>query len=141
MSYLTSLGEFADETGDYEDYEWIIFFLSTLINVIVMLNALIALTGETFGEIFANQVPSGYREKVYQIVILQNQLKWVFYDTLDPNARLFVAQKSIAGVQNKVGPSVTEQITGLKHELREAKFAIEDFIDEKLQKMAEVIQK
>lgn len=108
MSYLTSLGEFADETGDYEDYEWIIFFLSTLINVIVMLNALIALTGETFGEIFANQVPSGYREKVYQIVILQNQLKWVFYDTLDPNARLFVAQKSIGGVQNKVGPSVTE---------------------------------
>ena len=141
MSYLTSLGEFADETGDYEDYEWLIFFLSTIINVIVMLNALIALTGETFSEIYANQVSSGYREKVYQIVILQNQLKWIFNDGLDPNARLFVAQKTIAGVNNKVGPSVTEQVQSLKTELRETKVAIEDFIDDKLQKMAEVIQK
>ena len=56
LAYMTSIGEFdpIDKGMGFEDLDWIVFFLSTLINVIVLLNALIALTGETFAEIFAN---------------------------------------------------------------------------------------
>lgn len=64
MSYLTSIGEFDDVFGEYRDAEWIFFLLSTIINVIVLLNALIAITGETFGAIWETQVGQGYREKV-----------------------------------------------------------------------------
>jgi len=72
-----------------------------------MLNALIALTGETFTEIFAAQVPSGYKEKVYQIVIMQNSLGFLFKHKPDANERLFVAERTISSLSERVGPSTT----------------------------------
>ena len=45
---MASIGEFDDELMGYDDVDFIIFSLSTIINVIVLLNALIAITGKTF---------------------------------------------------------------------------------------------
>jgi len=50
---MISIGEFDAVPGPMNELEWIIFFSSTIINVIVLLNALIAITGETFGDIWA----------------------------------------------------------------------------------------
>lgn len=61
MSYASSLGEFNEVFfDDYNDLEWLIFFMSTIINVIVLLNSLIAITGDTFTTIFEEKVPKGY---------------------------------------------------------------------------------
>ena len=48
MSYKTSIAEFSEVFDLYKDFEWLFFVGSTLLNVIVLLNALIAITGETF---------------------------------------------------------------------------------------------
>ena len=70
MSYLTSIGEFDEVFWKYDDPEWMLFFLSTIVNVIVLLNSLIALTGETFTIIYESQVPKSYQEKVLQMSVL-----------------------------------------------------------------------
>jgi len=84
-SYLTSIGEFSEVFGDYDDLEWCIFLFSTLINVIVLLNALIAITGETFGDIWGSKVGQSYKEKVLQMKILQRTYSWLFKKSEDPN--------------------------------------------------------
>ena len=92
MSYLTSIGEFDEVFWKYDLPEWLIFFLSTIVNVIVLLNSLIALTGETFTIIYESQVPKGYQEKVLQMSVLQDGFRFFFWDDFDPNERLFVAR-------------------------------------------------
>ena len=67
MSYLTSIGEFDDIFAAYNDLEWLVFLMSTVINVIVLLNSLIAITGETFTLIWDSKIPKSYQEKVLQM--------------------------------------------------------------------------
>jgi len=67
MSYLTSIGEFDDIFDAYNDLEWLVFLMSTVINVIVLLNSLIAITGETFTLIWDSKIPKSYQEKVLQM--------------------------------------------------------------------------
>ena len=49
---MTAIGEFDEVVGDYTELQWLIFFFSTIINVIVLLNAVIAIAGDTFGKIY-----------------------------------------------------------------------------------------
>ena len=61
---MTSIAEFGDVFELYEGVEWLFFLASTLLNVIVLLNALIAITGETFSKIYATREQEKYRMKV-----------------------------------------------------------------------------
>ena len=67
---MASIGEFDETLMELNDTEIIVFYLSTIINVIVLLNALIALTGKTFDYIYESTEAKGYREKVIQMSLL-----------------------------------------------------------------------
>ena len=63
-SFLT--GALAIENGnlmDYRNIDWIVFVLCVLFNIIVMLNTLIAIVGQTFSEMRDAIVAEGYKER------------------------------------------------------------------------------
>ena len=73
-SYLVTLGDFSDELEFYGEYEWIVFFLATVFNLIIMLNLLISIIGETYGTISANRLQTSYREKAVIVNSRNNSL-------------------------------------------------------------------
>ncbi|CAG9325632.1 unnamed protein product [Blepharisma stoltei] len=52
ISYRFDVGDF--DTADMNSMQWICFFLVSMINMIVMLNLLIAIMGDTFGKVQEN---------------------------------------------------------------------------------------
>ena len=74
-SFLT--GALAIENGnlmEYRNIDWIVFILCVLFNIIVMLNTLIAIVGQTFSDMRDAIVAEGYKEKAVQIGIMQDSL-------------------------------------------------------------------
>jgi len=69
-SYLVSLGDW--ETDDLENngifLVWIIFFLNTLFNMVVMLNLLIAIISDVFSLVNSNAESAAYQEKARMIL-------------------------------------------------------------------------
>ena len=68
-SYFVSLGEFSyDNFGDGSKYEkwfiWGIFLMETFLGCVVFMNMLIAIMGETFGEVQAGAVENGLQEQL-----------------------------------------------------------------------------
>jgi hypothetical protein len=70
--YRLVLGDF--QLDDFENFvgaelvlAWIIFFLASLFVVIVILNLLIAIMGDTFGRVLENITNLNTREKVMMI--------------------------------------------------------------------------
>ena len=142
MSYMTAIGEFDDVFGDYNEFEWLIFFSSTMINVIVLLNALIAITGETFGTIWEAKLAQGYREKVLQMDSLQMTFSIFFHLPDDSNKRLFIAQKMISkdNATSTERKSANSEIKSLSSKVDGLKDEIMDNIDKKLQQLHDSIR-
>lgn len=63
-SYLVALGEFPERLGSYREGDWLVFFLCSIFNIILLLNLLIAIISETFAAFNENSEQKGYREKV-----------------------------------------------------------------------------
>jgi uncharacterized membrane protein len=66
--YRMSMGDFNTASFDSEDmiggwYAWILFILCTVLNMIIMLNLLVAIIGESFAKINAQSVEASYKEK------------------------------------------------------------------------------
>jgi hypothetical protein len=80
---MVSLGDFM-VMGDFDDssngtLSWIVFLLATMLNLIIMLNLLIAIVSETFTNVLERKIENSYREKAAIIVenyfLLRNDLK------------------------------------------------------------------
>lgn len=63
-SYLTSLGEFDDSLEHYDEWDWLVFFICTIFNIVLLLNLLIAIISETFANIKESKDETSYKEKV-----------------------------------------------------------------------------
>lgn len=64
VSFLTGALASPDENlMEYRNWDWIIFILCVLFNIIVLLNTLIAIVGQTFSEMLDAKVAEGYKEK------------------------------------------------------------------------------
>jgi hypothetical protein len=61
-SYLLTLGEFM--VDDFDGFTWIVFAIATLINLIVMLNLLIAIISSTYERVVGDQIEQAYKERV-----------------------------------------------------------------------------
>lgn len=71
LTYFNSMAEFdMDFQAKLSFKDWIIFFLGTVVQVIVLLNLLIALVSETFARIFPLNNETSYQEKVRTMVQL-----------------------------------------------------------------------
>ena len=77
-SYLTSLGEFSGSLENYDEIDWIVFFLATIINIILLLNLLIAIVSETFAAINESTEQTSYKEKAHQMVNMQDGFSFLF---------------------------------------------------------------
>lgn len=77
---MTALGEFNPDLEFYQAEDWIVFFLCSLFNIIVLLNLLIAIVSETFANYTGALTIISYKELVKQIEDMQNSLygnKWI----------------------------------------------------------------
>lgn len=65
-SYRTALGDFDTDgyadTGKYETLIYILWYMSTILTLIILLNLLIAIMGDTFGRIQETAESNGYLE-------------------------------------------------------------------------------
>lgn len=59
-SYMVNLGEF--HTDDFDGLSWVIFVLMSILNVIILLNMLILIMGETFSSVRENSEIADYIE-------------------------------------------------------------------------------
>ena len=140
MSYLTSIGEFDEVFWKYDDPEWMLFFLSTIVNVIVLLNSLIALTGETFTIIYESQVPKGYQEKVLQMSVLQDGFRYFFWKDYQPNERLFIARQiGDDDPETDSHTNVREEISSLKSEFKALEERLMQFTEQNSKRIVDVL--
>mmetsp|Transcript_26108 Transcript_26108/g.25732 ORF Transcript_26108/g.25732 Transcript_26108/m.25732 type:complete len:155 (+) Transcript_26108:435-899(+) len=72
MSYLFDVGDF--DTSGMNTIQWVCFILVTLINMIVMLNLLIAIIGNTFGKVQENYQIADTHELVGMIIEIETML-------------------------------------------------------------------
>ena len=64
-----TLGDFA--LDDLDLYGWILFIFATIVNLIVMLNLLIAIISSTYERVIGDQIEYAYKERVSLIADIQ----------------------------------------------------------------------
>lgn len=64
-SYLFALGEFGDNLEFYRESDWLVFFIATIFNIILLLNLLIAIISDTYARVAEKAVANSYIEKVF----------------------------------------------------------------------------
>jgi len=72
ISYRFDVGDF--DTTDMNSMQWICFFLVSMINMIVMLNLLIAIMGDTFGKVQENYLIADTHELLDMIIEIETML-------------------------------------------------------------------
>jgi hypothetical protein len=68
-SYLLTLGEFSID--NFDGFAWILFAIATLVNMIVMLNLLVAIISSTYARVIGDQIEQAYKERVSLIHDIQ----------------------------------------------------------------------
>ena len=91
-SFLTALGEFDDNLDKYREIDWLVFLLCAIFNIILLLNLLIAIISETYARVSDSRVEAGFKEKVYQMSLMQDSIYGFKKDVSDPNEIIFVAK-------------------------------------------------
>lgn len=72
MCYTSAMGEF--DTQGYVYYDWIVFFVSSIMITMAVFNLLIAIIGDTYSEVKANMVFFDLKEKLEIIADFDNFL-------------------------------------------------------------------
>ena len=67
------------------------FLLCAIFNIILLLNLLIAIISETYTRVSESRVEAGYKEKVYQMSLMQDTVYGFKKIIPDPNELIFVA--------------------------------------------------
>jgi hypothetical protein len=73
-AYLLDLGDF-----DYEGFtnsKWIVFFIASIINCIIMLNLLISILGDSYAEVQETLIESDYSQMLDVIVEFEKLMIW-----------------------------------------------------------------
>ena len=74
VSYRLLLGDF--DVGDFNEVQWVVFVLGSLLNLIVMLNLLISIISESFDKITFEAKESDTRIRLELILEVENCLFW-----------------------------------------------------------------
>lgn len=74
ISYRLDLGDFG---GDYKGvFDWIIFFLATVINPLIMLNLLISIMSDTYSKVQETNDIANYQELTEMIIEIEKLMFW-----------------------------------------------------------------
>ena len=69
-SFLYAMGEFDGNLEFFRESDWLVFFFSSLFNLIVLLNLLIAIISDEYAVINENRFEHSYREKCIRMAAL-----------------------------------------------------------------------
>ncbi len=111
----------------YEFYLiWVIFIIGSLFLVIVLLNLLIAIMGETFGKVSEQRVNLSIMEKV--LLVSENEFLFNRKDKFKDSKYLIIIQeKQVEGSQDDnieaqistMKTTITDKVTSLEKELKD----------------------
>ena len=74
ISYRLDLGDF---DADYHNvFDWIIFFLATMLNPLIMLNLLISIMGDTYGVVQESSIIANFQELTEMIIEIEKLMFW-----------------------------------------------------------------
>lgn len=73
-SYLLNFNSF--QTDSYDNIQWVLFIIATLINPLVLMNMIIALLGNTYGRVKENAVVADLLELAEMIIETESILIW-----------------------------------------------------------------
>jgi WD40 repeat protein len=74
ISYRLDLGDF---DADYATlFDWVIFFLATMINPLIMLNLLISIMGDTYAKVQESNDIANYQELTEMIIEIEKLMFW-----------------------------------------------------------------
>ena len=68
------IGDF--DTDDYNNLQWIYFFLASMLITIILLNMLIAIMGDTYDKVMAECVSADYKEKAELLLEVEEMITW-----------------------------------------------------------------
>jgi len=108
QSYEVAIGEGSDRFEKYNQFDWLIFMLCTLFNVIILLNLLIAIISETFTRVNDTAVQYNFFEKTLQSVSIMHTFIWT-YDS-NPTEMLFIVRETMIKDEEDTNQDVKEQI-------------------------------
>ena len=114
-SFLTALGEFDDSVtdGSMREGDWIVFLLCAIFNIILLLNLLIAIISETYTNVSATKIESHYRERVQEMINLQDSVFGLKRLNIDLCELIFVAKVLETNEEEKV--DVNDKIDQLEN--------------------------
>jgi WD40 repeat protein len=73
-AYLFDLSNF--ETDDITASQWVVFFIASIMNCIIMLNLLISILGDSYGKIQETMIESDYSQMLDVILELEKLMIW-----------------------------------------------------------------
>ena len=151
VSYRLNLGDF---DADYTDpFDWIIFFLATVINPLIMLNLLISIMGDTYGRVQETNDIANYQELTEMIIEIEKLMFWKksqteqYYmqqcDFLKGNegekdkvnerikalrSQLLVIEKTVSHVKNNIKNSKVGQLYAIIQEMSKEREEMQEII-------------
>lgn len=75
-SYKLDLGDFVTDNETMRIFDWVIFFLVTVINPLIMLNLLISIMGDTYGKVKDSNDIANFQELTEMIIEIEKLMFW-----------------------------------------------------------------
>jgi len=113
--YRMCLGDFNTEFGTVQvSLGWFMFFLCSMFNMIIMLNLLISIIGESYGKISENLKAAAYQEKAGMIAensfLIPQYRKDAFCDT----NKYLVVTRDVSGEVEKDDDEIAEALENFR---------------------------
>ena len=111
LSYKLDLG---DMEGDYSVlFDWVIYFLASIINPLIMLNMLISIMGDTYSNVQQSNDIANYQELTEMIIEIEKLMFW----KKKINHKHYLQKCDFLSVNEASSGKIFEKIKGLKTQL------------------------
>jgi WD40 repeat protein len=111
VSYRLDLGDF---TAEYtEIFDWVIFFLATTINPLIMLNLLISIMGDTYSKVKESNDIANFMELTEMIIEIEKLMFW----KKDQNEKHYLHQCDFLTSNKESSEKIFDKIKALKMQL------------------------
>ena len=105
----------------FQEWDWLIFFICAIFNIIILMNLLIAIISETYVEYERKKDETEHLEKVRQTLMLQDMLYYFRKKVYSASDMLFVAQvvKHSTSEDDLSKADVFDQMEEIREQLHE----------------------
>lgn len=138
ISYRLDLGDF--DASFTEAFDWVIFFLATVINPLIMLNLLISIMGDTYGKVQETNDIANFQELTEMVIEIEKLMFW----KKGSNQQFYMHQCDFLRGNESERDKVNERIKAMKSQLMGIENAVVNLKNKlkgsKVKKLYEVIE-